>query len=1117
MTSSPSEIVTNLPLTLNPVQNSSIANAINLYTCLNTIYDSGKSVYNDIRPREIMRSFIKPILSTVTMTVTALRNLIASSMKTLKLISNFLHISNNVVTLFHAIAGTLNRYTLDLIITITNGVAKFLELTTAIIAPASDKRRLIIFVVTMTIIHQVKTCILNTKVGPSSLVSAFLNKFNQRYTKATSVKNIFIRMPMSSRKEDPAHSHPIGAKGRSDAINTMQSILTTAGYNEYVIQPRPSDVQLGKQYKSQYFWGKDTRVPAHTDDITQNHAITITDTDYYMDMPSQLQNYNPHFIYTMTPTHSAATNVGNLSYTFEGSEIVTHICGGATYRHQLWDYSGEMVTIYFYGPYFIPVMQQFLIERRSVNLTHSLIALIPYNRWTGLAAITAYNVLNPTFLTRVDPRIEKFTVIRTISSDSDVVSVSIQGDYTAATIATSSLEEIKNLQRYSKVGMTQTAIKTKMDKSLSGAQITVLLSFIRDTVERNTIEFYRNYKVEYAVQTYHLFPDTYSSDVPPSLTSFMFPIISGGAFTPTKTLASAIGAIEGRVNNLKQLKLMTQQHYYLFHQFLRRLIPDDIAFTRMPEDEDYVLDKQDRPQQQRTLFEAFDQNVTKPFQSIFVKKEAYGKIADPRVITTEKPIDKLEYSKYQYTISKFLKEQDWYAFGKTPYEIAVRVAHIAVNSKTINCTDFSRMDGRKTICTRTLNYLFMKRLFSCQYHEDIHRICSAKINVHSCSPMFDGETYQFNSELAQGSGLPDTSNFNSLDNAFNNFLAYYYQTGSFDIAWSMLNNLVILGGDDTVAGDLLDENINKASTAIGHVITSDIYKVGDPGVNFLARQYGPYLWEGDTNSCTDVMRALSKLHTTVTLPPNVTPLEKLAQKLTSLYYTDAQSPIIGCLISKWLELGGNIAEKDQWRLRSYWAQYPLDVQYTNYEADWMYDLLPTDLNYTEFYDYLDSTTELSDLLKMHLILDAATPSFKQQVVLNVDGDDTLIGPDDTRVPQPQQPPDYVPPKGLDLKLSSYRPLDSLSKAFTAAHNGGEDFNLKIQTPKGGVASLLPSVSVAQIMDPNRVIKPRYVRKPFNQNFSAAKLYSVLDIVYGFVETHPEIKNPSTDSRPPGAH
>jgi hypothetical protein len=106
---------------------------------------------------------------------------------------------------------------------------------------------------------------------------------------------------------------------------------------------------------------------------------------------------------------------------------------------------------------------------------------------------------------------------------------------------------------------------------------------------------------------------------------------------------------------------------------------------------------------------------------------------------------------------------------------------------------------------------------------------------------------------------------------------------------------------------------------------------------------------------------------------------------------------------------------------------------------------------------------------------------------------------------------------LDLKLSSYRPLDSLSKAFTAAHNGGEDFNLKIQTPKGGVASLLPSVSVAQIMDPNRVIKPRYVRKPFNQNFSAAKLYSVLDIVYGFVETHPEIKNPSTDSRPPGAH
>jgi hypothetical protein len=928
--------------------------------------------------------------------------------------------------------------------------------------------------------------------GPTSTTTRFLEYYNSRYKDYSTVKEAFMRTPMSSSKHNAAHSHPTGAKGRTDAINTMQTIVAITGHIEYVIQPRPSDVQRGKPGRSQYFWGKDTRVPAMHDDITHDHAITITDTDYYMNMPQQLQHFNLHLLYTMTPTQASATSVANTSYTFEGDEIVSHICGGATYRHRLWNYSGDTLTVMFwrYGVY--PVLQQFAIERRSVNLTHSIVALIPLNRWTGLAALVASRVLEHSHLERMNPAVGDYTIIRTISQSTDLISISRQGDYTAATIDTTSFEELSNLQRHSKVGLTATAIKTKMAKETTNPQVTVLLSYIRENIPRKTSSFYRNYKVEYAVQTYHLFPDTYSPDQKRSLTAFMFPLFNG-SYSPSNTLGSAIAAIDGRVNNLKQIKLMTQQHYYYMSKFLQYLVPNDIAFTYCPVDEDYILDKQTRPTQVRTLYEAFDQEVRKPFQSIFVKKESYGKIADPRVITTERPADKLEYCAYQYSISAFMKTQPWYAFGLTPIEIADRVAQIAQASETINCTDFSRMDGRKTLVTRTLNYLFMKRLFAREYHEDILRILQSKINVFASSPEFDGEVYRFNAELAQGSGLPDTSNFNSLDNAFNNFLGYYFQYKSFDVAWEKLNELVILGGDDTVAGDLEHTSIVEASTSLGHVITSDIYKRGEPGVNFLARQYGPDLWNGEMNSCTDIMRCLSKLHTTVTLPPTVTAAEKLSQKLTSLAFTDRNSPLIEDLISKFLKVGGKIAERDQWQIQSFWSQYPPEVQYPNFSEEWMFDLLPPGINYTEFYDYLEKCTSVYDLMSLRLIMEKDPTPHAQQVVVDIDGDDTLVGDDSTRLSQPDQTLPLPQPLALKLRSNSLPATLASSRSFST----DSTHHLRIKSYYSS--------------DPN---KKKRLRKPFVQKIPAALVYQALEIASNWLGEDIPIARSTQSGSPP---
>jgi hypothetical protein len=287
----------------------------------------------------------------------------------------------------------------------------------------------------------------------------------------------------------------------------------------------------------------------------------------------------------------------------------------------------------------------------------------------------------------------------------------------------------------------------------------------------------------------------------------MFPI-SNGAYNPARNTSTEIASVEGRLTKLQQDVRITPKHYKYINAFLKRLIPDELVHTMHPESVDYVFEAQPRPTQQNILEDAIQSGPGNPFVSTFVKKECYGKISDPRIISTERPHDKLEWSQFQYTLGKFLKLQSWYMFGKTPLKIADKIAKIASSAEFINCTDFSRMDGRKTIITRTLNLIAMMRLFSPEYHTRIYDQIKRKIASRAVTAGFDDDEYHFNTLLAQASGLPDTSNFNSLDNAFTNFVGYcnmlsYSPTEEeFDIAYKNVCTKCAIAGDDTAAADL---------------------------------------------------------------------------------------------------------------------------------------------------------------------------------------------------------------------------------------------------------------------------------------------------------------------------
>jgi hypothetical protein len=626
---------------------------------------------------------------------------------------------------------------------------------------------------------------------------------------------------------------------------------------------------------------------------------------------------------------------------------------------------------------------------------------------SGLVALLIYGT-KP--LKRVEVSQDQFTVMRVISEKDEIISVAKQGYYNSAEIPTEQLEHLTWLHTNAKMPISLPKIKTKTQ--LGDTSAAMVQEYIISSTQRDTRSIYKNYKVEYGSNTYQMYPGTAVLDPKPSLISFMFPI-SNGAYSPAREMSSEVASIEGRLTKLQQDVRLTPRHDTYIEEFLKRLLREE-THTAHPESVDYVFEAQPRPSQQSVLENAVQEGLGRPYVSTFVKKEAYGKLADPRIISTERPLDKLTWSQYQYTVAKFLKKQSWYMFGKTPVKIANKICKLAADALNINCTDFSRMDGRKTIITRTLNLRFMMAHFNVQYHKEIYEQMTRKINARASTASFDDMEYKFSTLLAQASGLPDTSNFNSLDNAFVNFVGFCNQYSEenglttpnqvvFDLAFDSLYKKCAIAGDDTVAADLDDKHIVRAAQWCGHVITSDVYNRGATGVNFLARIYGPDLWTGDPNSCTDVMRALGKFHTTTHMDNSITPMIKLGQKLTSMWYTDQHTPVIRELILAYTEAGGELAARKDHFLKSYWSQYDKTDQYPNELQRWMWDLLPEG-NEDEFFDYLNEIRikrrPITDILSLPLLYDNEIKPHSQQVVMDKDGEQTLVGEDTTRVEQP---------------------------------------------------------------------------------------------------------------------
>jgi len=725
-------------------------------------------------------------------------------------------------------------------------------------------------------------------------ISVLKGRTNQPVIPSNVVRTTFC----NTLKIKPAavrnHTHPDSAALRNASVTQITYTAAVLGKPTYFVQQSTNDQKNHRDGCRTYYWGKDLNSSYAAFAARSDHLIAIVDVDMYIDMPKMLADYpNTYILSTFQPT-TVSSDTGDFCFTFNAKDEVTYmVSGGASFSHQVWNYSVDTIVAVSRG--FLGTSYRitaYNVDRRQIDDHHQLILLTPMatlvsplfniSSWLGKSELKRLSVVRGKFL-RLD----------TMTKEGLSRSTGHVGKHANVTITASQDDIVSTL-----AGLHKTALSVAQVKQVIGS--TEMCAAILADYHRNPTADPNDciHPVSSSVQAYQFEPRNYDPDAKPSVVPFMTPLINE-CYSPDQCAANDRRAVQGRVLDVRSEELEISAFMAnVIHEFVTMFVPDNIAHLAHPLDYEAVYAKQNRPMQRLQLDNASlaTTDIDESAISTFVKKETYTDTKDPRMISTVPPTNKLKYSTFIYAFSDHMRTMKWYAFGRTPLEISDRVCEIATNAKSnvIN-SDFSRFDGHVSNVLRDVESMVILRFFDMQYHGELTALVQSQQNRRAYTT-FD---VAYETHLARLSGSPETADFNSVDNAFVAYLAKRMTKvrGNYLTSQEAWDQLGIYGGDDGLTSDMDGPTYIKAAKMVGQVLEVEEIKRGDSGVSFLSRQFSPQVWFGDPDNCCDIRRQLGKFHVTSKLPPDITPYDKLGEKLAGLLHTDRNTPVFSDLVN----------------------------------------------------------------------------------------------------------------------------------------------------------------------------------------------------------------------------
>lgn len=759
----------------------------------------------------------------------------------------------------------------------------------------------------------------------------------------------------------------------------------TAASMSEVLRLRPYHHQMGERDTGagsrQYYWPADLSIPPRVDAINpRGDLVTIVDTDYYMDMNDWFVT-NPAItmVYTMSPS-VAAFHDQKLAYTFtKTGELEVRYPENASFAHPLWDYAPDHLILgaAWWNP--LGTVACYKLIKQRLDMHHILVLFVPV--WVGPAWLRLFAPVGQP-LRRFNPVDGAFARLRTLQNDEWVVSTAALNTHTAVTIPLRVDNEIQVLCSQTVSALAISTIESHLrayDVKDAKCCATILAAYYRKAAPVSAAPYV---PVGRAVRTFQAFTADHDPDAKCKMTAFMQPLVHE-AFTPVTSLANDKWCIDGRLRAVKKDAPLTPALEQYAKEFIRRFL-GTAAHTLVPVSPDEVLLRQQRPTQRAILGRADAAASDDPHETVvqsFQKAEAYAGPLPPRNISTVEPYVKLQYSRFIYALADYLKLAPWYAFGRTPAQVARYVADLCNVAMNIVSSDFSKFDGTISPALREFEAMLLSHAFVDQYKAEALHLARTQTNRRAFTAM--GECYETGTSRLSGS--PETSAFNSLANALIAYTAYRMMGKQPDDAYRLLG---IYGGDDGLSPDMVPETFIEAAAAWGPIAKCEAVLRGDAPVCFLARHYTPDVWCGDPNSMCDLPRQLSKLH--VTGHSTDAPIVKLTEKLRGYIVSDYFTPVFHDLFLRAIQLDLDLlipptADYTQYNARA----YTLDCQYPNLACDWFYthaeEVMP-DLDIELLRSWLATCAAPEDLLRAPLLLAPKPPLIKSDRPVDVDGE-----------------------------------------------------------------------------------------------------------------------------------
>jgi len=795
---------------------------------------------------------------------------------------------------------------------------------------------------------------------------------------------IFNSMRPANGKPSANHTHGAAAADRTIGAELVQRYARRLGLEPYSYQMSKTDQRAGMAGSRVFKWSRDVDVEPRSEDTWEvgKYLTMLVDVDYYLDMPQFLLDHpGPVGIYTLIP--EAATQAsGEMTFCFtDEGKLRCRVSGGAEYEHHLWDYGRDTLFVqdgWRSGVY--SVQRQRIAEHRYVVL------LYPIRLWGTMGSLLS-SCLSGHRLERLNPLEGAFVRLRTITPSGLKVSTAVVSEMLSVTMTEVDDDACRAMVR----------IAVKNDVNIhsyiglvgSREKAAVMVAYYRETTNPGipaTVV-----AVNAAVRRYQAdCAGGHDDQAKPTLVAFMSPLVHG-CFAPDQCLSNEQMSIDQRVKQVAVVLEPTAHLYKLMVEFVSFLIP--VAHLLHPVGFDEVAERQSRPAQRVHLQDAVQNYGQKRAVRAFMKKEAYQDVKPPRNISTMNDNDKLDYSCYIYPfMDEVVGAQPWYASSLTPIEISERVATLAYQADSVEMSDCSKFDGRVSGVFRELEDMALKRAFQEHYVSEIDDLHHGQYNLPGTTTL--GVRYQTGTSRASGS--LETGVMNTLCNAFMHYVARRSTPGYTEAvhARSAYESLGLYCGDDGVTADLDPHALKLAGESVGQCVTQKTAsreRRFEVPLVFLSRHYSSSVWDGAPDSCCDISRQLSKLHTTTALPPGVTPAMKLIAKAESYFLSDPNTPVVGELCRRVLEVRdwaiaqdrtfardlenqrGNLAV-----LRPYSTPEDKSVQYPNKnDFGWMDTLLARQLpsfSRVRFGQWLASAHTFDALLSPPLFSDTPHPT-----------------------------------------------------------------------------------------------------------------------------------------------